>query len=400
MWKKVEDLLINTGSKTLVVDLVQEIIHSSYINRVSDIHIDPSDHDVIVRVRIDGDMYKVCSIPKLFQQELIMRIKVLANLRSDEHLLPQDGKVRINLSEDYLDIRVSILPTRCGQNAVLRLLYSRHENISLPGLGFCDYDVELIKKTLNTNHGLFVVTGPTGSGKTTTLYAILKDMMYLKKNIVTIEDPIEFSLPSVRQVQVNHVAGLDFSIGLRAVLRQDPDILLVGEIRDQETAKIAVQSSLTGHMVFTSMHTNNALGAISRLLDMNIPNYLVSTVLRCVISQRLLKTICNFCKDSRPINKSELTILQTNYSNNHIQNVFFGHGCDKCGNTGCYGRTIVYEILNINEKIQNAIYNNASQSVLKAISIQSGMTTIDQGALDLLKRGIVSFEEIKRYINV
>ena len=389
-----------------IVDLVYNLILYGYVNRASDIHIQPKEKFILVRYRIDGITHNIFEIPKNFQDEIISRIKILAGLRTDEHFAPQDGRFRFHLpyqdDHRFFDVRVSIMPTYYGENAIMRLLVSPGQEFSLENLGFSDEDLNKVKKAIVRPYGMILSTGPTGSGKTTLLYTILKTLNKESVHIITIEDPIEYALEGITQIQVNPQVDLTFGKGLRSILRQDPDIIMVGEIRDEETAGIAVNAALTGHLLLSTLHTNDAPGAAVRLIELGVEPYLIASTVNAIIGQRLVRKICNNCKKERNLTQTEIESLleflpfRTHKKLKSQHKVFYGEGCQNCNNTGYSGRTGIYEILVITEGIRDLILKKASSSELKAKAIEEGMTTMLEDGLEKVLAGITTIEEILR----
>ncbi|MCC2630319.1 MAG: gspE [Candidatus Paceibacter sp.] len=349
------------------VDILYTTIVQAYTEKASDIHIDPQEIEATIKFRVDGYVSLKNSIPPSIHNDLIGRIKVLANLRTDEHMAPQDCRCRITLSyKKFVDVRVSIVPSYYGESAVLRLLADTTSIPSLIELGMCDEDQKKIHKVLAKSSGMILVTGPTGSGKTTTLYTLLKMLNSGKKTILTIEDPIEYAIPGIRQIQINRERGLSFATGLRAMVRQDPDIIMVGEIRDAETASIAIHIALTGHLLLATLHTHDAATAIPRLIDMGIDPYLVASTIGLVIAQRLIRRACPHCSA----------------------------GCTICNGESYQGRVGIFEVLSSEEHIQNAILSRAPAKVLRAIATEHGMRTLEHDGLEKVERGITRIEEV------
>ena len=352
-----------------VVRLVNMMVMEAARENASDIHIEPEEDSLSIRFRVDGVLHEKESPPKHFQSAIISRIKVLANLDIAERRKPQDGRFHIKMDNKQIDIRVSCVPIIHGENVVMRLLDSGSVILGLDQLGFSGEMMEKYKKLLQYPHGIILVTGPTGSGKTTTLYTSLNILNTPDKNIITVEDPVEYRLPGVRQIQVNPQAELTFASGLRAILRQDPDIIMVGEIRDLETAEIAIQAALTGHLVFATLHTNDAPGAITRLLDMGLESYLISSSVVGVIAQRLVRVFCKECK---------------------------GKGCKACLNTGYKGRRGIYELMIPDEQIRKLIANKASLDEIRQAVLKTGMRTMREDGLEKVGKGLTSQEEVLR----
>jgi general secretion pathway protein E len=323
------DHLKDLASEAPIIRLVNLIITRAVDERASDIHIEPFDRDLFVRYRIDGILHNVESLPKRLQSAIISRIKIMANLNIAERRLPQDGRIRLKVSGKDIDLRISTIPTLYGESVVMRILDRASLKISLEQLGFHPESLKIYEHVLKVPHGIILVTGPTGSGKTTTLYASLEKLNSPDKKIITIEDPVEYQLEGVNQIQVKPKIGLTFANGLRHIVRQDPDILMVGEIRDPETAEISIQSALTGHLVFSTLHTNDAAGSITRLLDMGVENYLISSSIISILAQRLIRKICDSCKEWVNIDPKILKEV-----NIHVDKVYRGRGCKSCRNTG------------------------------------------------------------------
>jgi type II secretory ATPase GspE/PulE/Tfp pilus assembly ATPase PilB-like protein len=388
-----------------IVDIIQNLLILGYYSRASDIHLQPRENYLVVRFRIDGITYDFFQIPIELRDELILRIKILSNLRIDEHFSAQDGRFRFYLDsekQNYFDVRVSIMPTYYGENAILRLLVSPHEKFTLENLGLSSRDLEEIKKAISKPYGMILVTGPTGSGKTTMLYTILNTLNTEGVHIITIEDPVEYAIEGVTQIQVNPQTDLTFGKGLRAILRQDPNIIMVGEIRDEETASIAVNAALTGHLLLSTLHTNDAPGAVVRLLEFNIEPYLIASTVNIVIGQRLVRKICNYCKKEREIKSVEIEDLsrllpeRTLKELFSIKNVFYGEGCKNCNQSGYLGRTGIYEVLSISDEIRELILKKASSSEIKDKAIELGMTIILEDGIKKVISGITTIEEVLR----
>ncbi len=393
-----------------IIELVHNLIKYSYKARASDIHIDPQENEIVVRARIDGILNKIFTFKKEIQDEIITRIKILSGLRTDEHNTPQDGRFKFfdPIENIKFDIRVSVMPTYYGENAVLRLLTSKEDSFTLETLGFSEQDLDKVQKAIQKPYGMILVTGPTGSGKTTTLYAILKALNKESVSIVTLEDPVEYSIPGITQIQVNPQVGLVFSKGLRAILRQDPNIIMVGEIRDQETADIAVNAALTGHLLLSTLHTNDAPTALPRLLEMGTEPFLIASTLNIVIAQRLVRKICEKCKTEIKLKKTEiLSVLESIGYDLTIENIkkikdskfYKGNGCEICNGTGYYGRLGIFEVLNISDKIRDAIMKRANSDVIKSIAIKEGMTTMVQDGFSKVLKGLTTIEELLRVIH-
>ncbi|OGN03961.1 MAG: hypothetical protein A2831_00120 [Candidatus Yanofskybacteria bacterium RIFCSPHIGHO2_01_FULL_44_17] len=394
---------LKKGSDLSMINLVDELIRFANESRASDIHFDPNEKGIRIRFRIDGVLQDMFSFPREIKSEVISRIKVLAGLRTDEHQTAQDGRFR-SLFEDLgpVDIRVSIAPAYYGENAVLRLLSDKAEEFNLDLLGFSDADAENVLRAVKRPHGMILSTGPTGSGKTTLLYTLIKLLNTKEISIITIEDPIEYSIEGINQIQVNSRTGLSFANGLRSVLRQDPDIIMVGEIRDSETAALAVNTALTGHLLLSTLHTNDAATTLPRLLDMKIEPYLVASTVNLVMAQRLVRKICPVCKDKKPISENERKSLSGLFSASllePIKNFYNGKGCDKCGQSGYRGRLGVYEVMVIDESIREAFLRRASATEIRQLAIAKGMTPMIEDGFRKAVSGLTTIEEVLRVIH-
>jgi type IV pilus assembly protein PilB len=383
-----------------IITLVQNILEEAYNFRASDVHIDPQAGHLRVRYRIDGMLQDAHLVPKTSHLEIISRIKILAGLRTDEHQCPQDGRFRAVLEgQRPVDVRVSIVPTYHGENAVLRLLSDKAQDFSLESLGFSKSNCEKIQAALKKPYGIILATGPTGSGKTTTLYTLIKSLNTKQASIITIEDPIEYAIDGIGQIQTNARAGLTFANGLRSVLRQDPNIIMLGEIRDAETAGIAINTALTGHLVLSTLHTNDAATTLPRLLDMKIESYLIASTVSIAIGQRLVRKICPYCKTAREITPTEQKSLE-NFSlfwgTGSGKEYYYGAGCGQCNNTGFLGRLGVHEVLVPDEKIRDAVLNRQPAAEIRKIAIAQGMVTIIEDGLVKAQNGLTTIEEVLR----
>jgi len=393
---------IKSGSEASIIKLVSHLIELAYDLKASDIHISPEDDLIRVRLRIDGVLQDEMPLPKAIHLEVISRIKILANLRTDEHQAAQDGRFRINLEKDEVDIRVSMIPTYYGENAVMRLLTDQSQDFNLDQMGFSESDKTKISKAVKHSYGMILATGPTGSGKTTTLYTLIKMLNTTGVSIITIEDPIEYSVKGINQIGVNSKTGLTFANGLRSILRQDPNIIMVGEIRDAETAGIAVNTALTGHLVLSTIHTNDAATTLPRLIDLKIEPYLIASTVNIAIGQRLVRKICQDCKEQITLTANEMNNLADSISNSidKKRNSFYkGKGCEKCNNTGYKGRISVNEVLVIDNNIRNLINKKATATEIKEEAKKQGMTTMLQDGFNKAKEGITTIEEILRMLH-
>lgn len=372
-----------------VVKLVNNLIFDAFQQNASDIHIEPEDNLTRVRYRIDGDLQLHNEFSADVHQLIITRIKIISGMNIAEKRIPQDGSFQFKSEFFTFDIRVSSLPTAYGEKIVLRLLGAdRNIDYNLSSLGLSPYTQEIIQKAIKLPHGILLVTGPTGSGKTTTLYSMLAQLADIKKAIVTIEDPIERKFRGITQVQVNPRSGLTFASGLRSILRQDPDTIMIGEIRDGETAEIAIRAAITGHFVLSTVHTNDALSTVVRLVDMGVEPFLVASSVKCVISQRLVKKICPVCKHEHHVDLSDNILLQTNLVTAHK-----GNGCSECNQTGYQGRTAVFEIILIDNQLQEMIADRANMDDLKKYAKEKKMRMLREEVLDLINTGVTTVEE-------
>ena len=385
-----EDLL-DIARKAPIVKLVNSLIYEAVKARASDIHIEPYERYIKLRYRIDGVLYDAPSPPKHVQSALISRIKILSNLNIAETRLPQDGRMNITAGTRKLDIRVSVLPTAYGERVVMRLLEKGETVLQLTDLGFLDGMLKRFRKLLDRPYGIILVTGPTGSGKSTTLYSALVTIRSPEKNILTVEDPIENQIKDISQIQVKPKIGFGFAEGLRSILRQDPDVLMVGEIRDHETAEIAVQASLTGHLVFSTLHTNDSAGAVTRLVDMGVEPFLIASSVIGILAQRLVRVLCKHCKQPVPVSPEikAATGLPCDV-------IFQAKGCDECRGTGYSGRRGIFELLTVDEAIRELISTRKQSGTIKAASIANGMITLRKDGLQKVADGWTTLEEVAR----
>ena len=380
------------GAELGIVRLVNMLIANAVKDRASDIHIEPMEKELIVRNRVDGDLRKVMSPPKRTHQAIITRIKILSNLDIAERRLPQDGRMVVKMGHREVDIRVSILPTIFGEKAVLRILDKEAFERSVTNLGFTQYDLGIFKSQILKPYGMIIVTGPTGSGKSTTLYSALQKVKNITRNIVTVEDPVEFHMEGITQVHVNTKIGLSFASSLRSILRQDPDIVLIGEIRDNETADIAIKMALTGHLVFSTLHTNDAASAIARFVDIGIPPLLLGSSLNLIVAQRLVRRICLKCKvEYEP---GEELLEQLNLQTDHDMNFFRGEGCVNCNGTGYSGRIGIFEMLVVSKAIRKLILRNVPTMDIQDQAEHEGMKTLRQAGIDLVHNGVTTIEQV------
>jgi len=412
--KTIDELLKEDIKKatTLISDdlpiakIVDVLLDAAYQDKASDVHIEPEENNSLIRFRIDGVLHDVLRLPKALHERIMTRIKVLSSLRTDEHMSAQDGKMRLALEEEHLDIRVSILPVSEGEKAVLRLLSSKSREFTLSDLGMNESDLAKVNNAYNKSYGMILSTGPTGSGKTTSIYAILKILNTRDKNITTIEDPVEYRIKGASQVQVNVKTNLTFANGLRSILRQDPNIIFVGEIRDSETAGIAVNAALTGHLVLSTLHTNDAATAIPRLTDMGVEPFLVASTVNLIIAQRLLRKICDSCKMTIEMPRDELekhfspSIVQTHFGDNSVLTIYKGKGCKVCHNTGYLGRLGVFEVLEVTKEIRKLISERADSDDINKLAMEAGMNSMLDDGLDKVAKGMTSLEEVIRVTKV
>ncbi|MFW6134398.1 MAG: GspE/PulE family protein [Elusimicrobiota bacterium] len=375
-----------------IVKYVNSIFVEAVNKGASDIHIEPLESSVSLRMRIDGKLKKFPAPPKKSLSAIVSRIKIMANLNIAEKRVPQDGKCKIKIKGRKIDIRVSTLPTIYGEKVVMRILDKSSVSLIIDDLGFTSKDAQAYKKSLSSPYGMILVTGPTGSGKTTTLYAGLNFINQPQRNLVTAEDPVEYELDYVNQVQVKPIIDLTFANILRSVLRQDPDVIMVGEIRDKETAEIAVQSALTGHLVMSTLHTNDAISSLSRMRYMGIEPYLIADAVDLVIAQRLVRKICPNCKEEQEV--SPKLIQRLGLSEEKGIKFYHGKGCDECFNTGYKGRTAIFEIVTLSKEIKSMVVDEISDIKIKEKAIEQGMETLRQRALEKLKQGITTVEEV------
>lgn len=376
-----------------MIKLVDYILLQAIKDGASDVHIEPAEKEVVIRFRIDGILHRTYTFPKHIQAPFLSRIKIMSKMDISESRLPQDGRFEVRLQDHRIDVRAASFPTIYGENLNLRLLDSASMFITLEQLGMGEKTRHDFEKILGKPYGIMLVTGPTGCGKTTTLYGALDKINSPQRNIITIEDPVEYNLPGIRQSQINVKAGLTFSVSLRSILRQDPDVIMVGEIRDLETARLAIQSSLTGHLILSTLHTNNAVGALTRLTDMGIEPYLVSSTVVAVLAQRLVRLICPHCRQSyQPPEEllNSLGIFEKNI-------VFYkGAGCKNCRQTGFQGRTGIFELVIINDEIRSLVMSKSSTSTLQKAAVEAGLTTLLEDGLKKVMAGTTALAEILR----
>ena len=380
-----------------IVKFVDLVMAQAIKEKASDIHFEPFEHEFKIRYRVDGALYEMAPPPVHLANSVISRIKVMSNMNIAERRIPQDGRIMTVVGGKPVDMRVNSLPTQHGESVVLRVLDRGSVNLELEHLGMSPYLFDYITDTINKPNGIFIVTGPTGAGKTTTLYACLRRINTIDTKVITAEDPVEYELDGIMQVPINEAVGLTFGKALRAFLRQDPDRIMVGEMRDVETAQIAIQASLTGHLVLSTLHTNDAAGAVTRLVDMGVEPFLVAATLEGVLAQRLLRTICKNCRAPYQPNQSILNQLNLTLGDLGGKSFFTGSGCDKCGGSGYKGRKGIYELLAMNDPIRDLIISRAPSLVLKQKAIELGMQTLREDGLRSIYDGDTTIEEVLKY---
>ncbi len=385
------------ANATPIIRFVDLILFQAIQDRASDIHFEPFENEFKIRYRVDGALYEMSPPPRHLALPVISRVKVMANMNIAERRLPQDGRIQKNIAGRHVDLRVSTLPTQFGESVVLRVLDRSTVNLDLEMLGMPDYVHNYILEIINRPNGIFIATGPTGSGKTTTLYSCLRKINTIDSKLLTAEEPVEYDLEGIVQVPVNEGIGLTFARVLRAFLRQDPDRIMIGETRDLETAQIAIQASLTGHLVFTTLHTNDAPGAITRLIDMGVEPFLISATLEAVLGQRLLRSICSNCRAAYKPNESLLAQLQLSKRDIGDRKFFYGKGCETCNDTGYKGRKGIYELMKITDPLRELINERAPTVVLKQKAVELGMVTLRQDGVRSIFAGDTTIEEVLKY---
>lgn len=408
--------LKKAAEEVSIINVINSILEHAVFENASDIHIEPNEKEVVIRYRIDGILKPIMTLPKSIQNGVTARIKILANLKLDEHMIPQDGRFKIAIQDDKMAFRTSVLPVYDGEKIVMRLLHEGAKPLSLDQLGFLEKPRALLEQAIRKPHGMILVTGPTGSGKTTTLYSVLGILNQPGVNISTVEDPIEYRVGGVNQSQINPKVGFTFAAGLRSLLRQDPNIIMVGEIRDQETAEIAVNAAMTGHLVLSTLHTNDAATTLPRLMDMGVPPFLVAYTCNIIIAQRLVRKICQFCPKPFTLDKDATTELARAFDIKRLPTLFKdnvpadklkgessgtltfyqGEGCRRCGETGYKGRVGIYEILSIDEEIIKKINQRATADEINIYAREHGMLTMLEDGLVKAKSGITSISEVLR----
>ncbi len=390
-----EDLL-DASDEAPIIRLVNSLLFQAVKERCSDIHIEPMERDISVRFRRDGVLYEILRTPKRFQASITSRVKIMGGLNIAEKRLPQDGRIRIKIAGKDIDIRLSTVPTVQGERVVMRLLDKSAVLLDLNEIGFSESNLRAINQLIHKSHGIMLVTGPTGSGKTTTLYAALTKINTPEVNILTVEDPVEYQLPGIGQIHVNDKINLTFANVLRSFLRQDPDVIMVGEIRDLPTAEIAIQASLTGHLVFSTVHTNDAAGAVTRLVDMGVEPFLVASSMVGILAQRLVRLACPHCKQKIPLSTDEWNKLGLRNGFQKPTHVYKAEGCVRCFKTGYLGRTGIYELLVVDDDIRQLVLKNVDSNTIKRTAVSKGMLTLRDDGADKIARGLTTLEEVLR----
>ncbi len=390
------DHMRDLASEAPIIKLVNQFLTKAVEEGASDIHIEPLAENLQVRFRVDGVLREHATPPKNIQSSIISRVKIMARMDIAERRLPQDGRIRIKISGKDIDLRVSCLPTVYGESVVMRILDRSNISFSLGSLGFPELEKNAFEEMIRLPYGIILVTGPTGSGKTTTLYAALNTINAIDKKIITIEDPVEYELDGINQVQVNSKAGLGFANGLRSIVRQDPDVILIGEIRDRETADIAIQSALTGHLVFSTLHTNDAAGAVTRLVEIGVEDYLLSSSLVAIMAQRLVRVLCPVCKEAFVPDAAVLQRLKLPFAVTESEPVYRPKGCKECSFSGFRGRVGIFELLPVTDAVRSLILDSQSSLVLREHAVKNGMTLLRDDGWAKVKAGITSLEEVVR----
>jgi type IV pilus assembly protein PilB len=398
---KTEDLsgvsnLSSAGDDAPIVRYVNSLIEQAISSRASDLHLEPTESDMRVRFRIDGVLHEIDKVPQAVQSALTSRLKIMSNVDITERRVPQNGRITVRLNQRNVDLRTATLPTVWGEKIVLRVLDTSGIDLELKKLGFTDYNYGRFSASFSKPHGMVLVTGPTGSGKSTTLYATLTEISTSAVNIITVEDPVEYRLDGINQVQVNHKAGLTFAAILPAILRSDPDVLMIGEVRDRATAQLATEAALTGHLVLSTLHTNDAPSAVTRLVEMGIEPFLVGSALDCVLAQRLARRLCDWCKQSYTPTAAELNPTQWPEGAQSPQTLWRPVGCRNCGQTGFRGRMAVTEVMPVSEEIEHLAMTRAPASEIKRVAIAAGMVSLREDGLRKAIRGDTTLEEVIR----
>jgi type IV pilus assembly protein PilB len=379
------------------VKFVNIVLAQAIQDRASDIHFEPFETEFRIRYRVDGALYEMAPPPKHLALPVISRLKVMSNLNISERRLPQDGRINYNILNRQIDLRVSTLPTQFGESVVLRVLDRASVSLDLDTLGFPKYLHDYVSETVQRPNGILIVTGPTGSGKTTTLYSCMRRVNTIDSKLLTAEDPVEYDIEGIMQVAINEGVGLTFSKALRSFLRQDPDVIMVGEMRDLETAQISIQASLTGHLVLSTLHTNDATGAVTRLIDMGVEPFLISSTLVAVIGQRLVRTICKNCRTPFEPTETQLALLNLSPHDLGEKAFYYGRGCSACNDTGYKGRKGIFELLTISDAIRALINERAPTVVMRQKAVELGMVTLREDGLRSIFDGVTTIEEVVKY---
>ncbi len=397
---EIADIVMAKADTSSFIRLVNRLLCDAVEARASDIHIEPRDRNVEVRYRVDGYLRTIIKIPRSLHPRLATRIKILARLDIAEQRKVQEGRIKVSIKGEKIDLRISVIPIFYGEKIVMRILDNRSTQFDLAKIGFSADELEVFKKAIQKQQGVVLVTGPTGSGKTTTLYAALQHIKCETKNIVTIEDPIEYLIDGINQLQLSRFKDVTFTSGLRSILRQDPDVILVGEIRDKETAEIAFRASLTGHLVFSTLHTNSAVSSLTRLLNIGLEPYLISSSVSVLVAQRLVRSICPNCKEQYTPDVDLLKKFRSYLRESHTPKFYKGHGCEHCNFSGFYGRTSIFEIIRVDDKIKELIFNKASESVILKQAINSGMRTLVESGVMKVLAGMTTLDEVAKVSEV
>ena len=385
---------LETAKDLPIIELVDALIKDAYQNHASDIHIEPGETVTAIRYRIDGILHDITTIPLSLYLQIVTRIKVMANLRTDEQQASQDGKISFKTAKEKLDIRISLVPITNGENVVMRLLSESARQFSLTSLGLADQDLKTVQAAYQKPHGMILVTGPTGSGKTTSMYAVLKLLNRPSVNIMTIEDPVEYNIERVQQIQVNAKTNITFATGLRSIVRQDPDVILVGEIRDEETADIAVNAAMTGHLLLSTLHTNNAATALPRLIDLGVEPYLIASTVNIIVAQRLVRKICTSCRVSYLASDAQRE--QLHVPKDKKLSLYKGKGCDACHHSGFFGRIGIFEVMELSDELRAAIIDKKDAGSIEKLAVASGMRTMTEDGYEKVKQGLTTIEEVLR----
>ncbi len=392
-----ESDLEEVASQTPIIRFVNLVLNQAIKDKASDIHFEPFEDEFKIRYRIDGALYEMAPPPKSLAIPVTSRVKVIANLNISERRIPQDGRIKMTIAGHPVDLRVSTLPTQFGESVVLRVLDKSVVNLDLDTLGMPEDVFEAVNETIHLPNGIFIATGPTGSGKTTTLYSGLREVNKVESKILTAEDPVEYEIEGIMQVPVNAAVGLTFAKALRSFLRQDPDIIMVGEIRDLETAQISIQASLTGHLVFSTLHTNDSAGAVTRLVDMGVEPYLISAALEAVVAQRLVRRICRHCVASYEPSQTLISNLEIDPVDIGDKQFFYGKGCEECNHSGYRGRLGLFEMLRISDAVRDLVTDRAPALVIRQKALEQGMRTLRDDGLRCIFDGATSIEEVLKY---